>query len=221
MPTRTRKHRSHLAAALCALTASVSLVPATAGAVRHTASIADHDRRPVGPHESETRSHLEPRKRQLQAAQAIRSLTARASFYRSKTWYLEQVMGVPLTRHVPAPRSVSSARAAHETLGFWRRQAASTWKRFSDPPNYSNWLCIQRNETAPPYPAWKTASGNGYFGGVQMDRTFMRHYGAFLLRLKGTANNWTKLEQIWVAERGRRVQGWGAWPRSSHACGLT
>lgn len=217
MLTRTRKHRSRLAAAMCALTVSLSLAPATAGAAR-TAIPTDRDHLPADKHDHT--HHNEIPRRQLQVAQTVQALTARATFYRNKTWYYEQVMGVALTRSAPTARSVSGIAGAAGSVAVWRRRAAAAWRKFSHPPNYRNWLCIQRHETAPPFPGWKTDSGNTYYGGVQMDMTFMRNYGAFLLNLKGTSNNWTKLEQIWVAEKGRRVQGWGAWPRSSVACGL-
>ena len=47
-----------------------------------------------------------------------------------------------------------------------------------------------------------------------------QRYGGWLLRTKGPAHRWTPIEQIWVAERGRRVQGWYAWPHTARACGL-
>ena len=34
-----------------------------------------------------------------------------------------------------------------------------------------------------------------------MDREFQATYGPELLRRKGTADHWTPLEQMWVAER--------------------
>ena len=40
--------------------------------------------------------------------------------------------------------------------------------------------------------------------GLQMDLGFQRTYGRELLRRKGTANHWTPLEQMWVAERAHR-----------------
>jgi hypothetical protein len=54
-----------------------------------------------------------------------------------------------------------------------------------------------------------------------MDLAFQRLYGAELLRRKGTANRWTRLEQMWVAERALRAgRGFHPWPNTARACGL-
>jgi hypothetical protein len=54
-----------------------------------------------------------------------------------------------------------------------------------------------------------------------MDIGFQQHYGGMLLRAKGTADNWTPLEQMWVAERAYRSgRGFYAWPNTARNCGL-
>jgi hypothetical protein len=54
-----------------------------------------------------------------------------------------------------------------------------------------------------------------------MDMSFMEAYGANLLRTKGTADHWTPLEQIWVAERAYRSgRGFYPWPNTARWCGL-
>jgi hypothetical protein len=54
-----------------------------------------------------------------------------------------------------------------------------------------------------------------------MDLGFQRTYGAHLLRMKGTADNWTPLEQMWVAERAHRNgRGYYPWPNTARYCGL-
>jgi len=53
-----------------------------------------------------------------------------------------------------------------------------------------------------------------------MDYQFMRAYGADLLRRKGTADRWTPLEQMWVAERALRTRGFTPWPNTARNCGL-
>jgi hypothetical protein len=68
---------------------------------------------------------------------------------------------------------------------------------------------------------WRTQTGNGYYGGLQMDLSFQRLYGGHLLRRKGTADKWTRLEQMWVAERALRSgRGFFPWPNTARACGL-
>jgi hypothetical protein len=54
-----------------------------------------------------------------------------------------------------------------------------------------------------------------------MDISFQRTYGRDLLRRKGTANRWTALEQIWVAERAYRSgRGFYPWPNTARYCRL-
>ena len=51
--------------------------------------------------------------------------------------------------------------------------------------------------------------------------TFQRLYGGHLLRRKGTADRWTPLEQMWVAERAYRSgRGFYPWPNTARYCGL-
>jgi hypothetical protein len=83
------------------------------------------------------------------------------------------------------------------------------------PPHFQQWLCIHRYEGS-----WVANTGNGYYGGLQMDYGFMRSYGARLLRFKGTADHWTPLEQMWVAEHAWRTRGFSPWPTSGRMCGL-
>ena len=63
--------------------------------------------------------------------------------------------------------------------------------------------------------------GSPYYGGLQMDVSFQASYGGVLLAKKGTAENWTPLEQMWVAERAYRSgRGFYPWPNTARACGL-
>ena len=81
-------------------------------------------------------------------------------------------------------------------------------------PHLHAWLCIHRYEGS-----WSDR-GAPYWGGLQMDMTFMRTYGRRLLRLKGTANHWTPREQMIVANRAVPTRGFTPWPRSARLCGL-
>ncbi|HEU4568131.1 MAG TPA: transglycosylase family protein [Marmoricola sp.] len=65
---------------------------------------------------------------------------------------------------------------------------------------------------------WHINTHNGYYGGLQISRPTWRGYGGrHFARLPNRA---TKHEQIRVAERIRRGQGWGAWPVCSRRIGL-
>ena len=89
------------------------------------------------------------------------------------------------------PRARAQGLAAG---GRSRRGSASC----AGPPHKSAWLCIHRYEGA-----WSDG-GSPYYGGLQMDIGFQASYGGPLLATKGTAENWTPLEQMWVAERAYR-----------------
>ena len=77
------------------------------------------------------------------------------------------------------------------------------------------WMCIHKHEGP-----WNDPNAP-YYGGLQMDLSFQRTYGGHLLRRKGTADNWTPLEQMWVAERAHRSgRGYYPWPNTARYCGL-
>jgi hypothetical protein len=96
-------------------------------------------------------------------------------------------------------------------------RAQAKWNKLHPPlpPHYNEWLCIHRYEGS-----W-TDDGSPYYGGLQMDMDFMESYGADLLKSKGTANNWTPLEQMWVAEKAYQSgRGFYPWPNTARYCGL-
>lgn len=65
----------------------------------------------------------------------------------------------------------------------------------------SAWVCIHNHEGA-----WNDNTGNGYWGGLQMDSQFMSDYGPEYLRRYGTADKWPSWIQIKVGRRAR--DGW-------------
>lgn len=65
---------------------------------------------------------------------------------------------------------------------------------------------------------WHLNTGNGYYGGLQFSSPTWRGYGG--LRFARYAHRATKAEQIRVAERVRRSQGWRAWPACTLRLGL-
>jgi hypothetical protein len=89
--------------------------------------------------------------------------------------------------------------------------------RVKHPPMLWAWLCIHRHEGS-----WTAATGNGYYGGLQMNRVFQRMYSPKLYYSKGTANHWTKWEQIWTAVKAAfwRGRGFGPWPNTRIPCGV-
>jgi Transglycosylase-like domain len=135
--------------------------------------------------------------------------------FQKQTWHWQRVMGVPLTpsrgRRLAAMEPSQIKRAALE----WQQRFAVVHAKARKPPHLQEWLCIHRFEGS-----WKSATGNGYYGGLQMDITFQRQYGSYLLRKKGTADRWSPLEQIWAAEKARRSRGFYPWPNTARYCGL-
>jgi Transglycosylase-like domain len=139
--------------------------------------------------------------------------------YRSETWGWQGLMRVKRT---PTSYSeLSAGESYREWLrDLWRARADRAEARAQDPPNERAWRCIQHHE-ASRAGGWAANTGNGYYGGLQMSRQFQRVLAPELVRRKGTADNWTALEQMWVAERAlRRGFGYTPWPNTARRCGL-
>jgi hypothetical protein len=89
-------------------------------------------------------------------------------------------------------------------------------------PHYHAWICIHHHEAAWSNPGidW-LGHYSGYYGGLQMDKTFMRTYAPrWLRKRKGWANHWSPRRQMWVAERAYRSRGFYPWYNTAHLCGL-
>jgi hypothetical protein len=130
--------------------------------------------------------------------------------YRHETWRWQRTMGASLMRSLKHPPTDVLAKIA-----VWKQVAVKTRRRAQNPPHKRQWLCIHRFEGS-----WTDPNGP-YYGGLQMDLGFQRRYGPHLLATKGTANNWTPLEQMWVAERAHRAgRGFYPWPNTARSCGL-
>jgi hypothetical protein len=140
--------------------------------------------------------------------------------YRKETWRWERLMRVARTRATHAAERSNDREERVLILEAWREKAAKRRRQAANPPRRQQWMCIHRYERHPRQ-GWATATGNGFFGGLQMDLSFQRTYAPELLRTKGTADRWTPLEQIWVAERAYRSgRGFYPWPNTARNCGL-
>jgi hypothetical protein len=135
--------------------------------------------------------------------------------YRLQTWRWQSVMGV---RRTPAKRAAlrhPSRTYKRWVRDLWKRRAIRAHRRAHRPPHKAGWLCIHRHEGP-----WNDPNAP-YYGGLQMDIGFQRTYGGRLLRTKGTADRWTPLEQMWVAEKAHRSgRGYYPWPNTARYCGL-
>ncbi|MEU8891746.1 transglycosylase family protein [Streptomyces sp. NPDC048442] len=64
---------------------------------------------------------------------------------------------------------------------------------------------------------WHINTGNGYYGGLQFSAgTWRAHGGGAYAR---TADRASRAQQIAVATKVQRKQGWGAWPACSRRAG--
>jgi len=135
---------------------------------------------------------------------------------RHMTWHWQSVMGVAKTPARHGALKTSNAKYSRWVLKLWQKRATRVRRLAVSVPHRSQWLCIHRGEAD-----WNAHTGNGYFGGLQMDLSFQRSYGRYLLRAKGTANHWSPNEQMWVAERAfKSGRGFYPWPNTARACGL-
>ncbi|MEV5932595.1 transglycosylase family protein [Streptomyces sp. NPDC052079] len=66
---------------------------------------------------------------------------------------------------------------------------------------------------------WHINTGNGYYGGLQFSAATWRAYGG--TAYAPTADRATKSQQIAVATKVQRAQGWGAWPTCSSRAGAS
>ena len=148
-----------------------------------------------------------PKPGTLSAREAPRVNARLTRRLREATWRWQAVMGRHRSR-LGAPLDTRRA------LRFWRRKARSVRRLAAHPPHQTGWLCIHRYEGS-----WRD-SGDPYWGGLQMDRGFMRTYAPRLLLRRGWANRWTPLEQMWVAEHAHRGRGYTPWPNTARFCGL-
>jgi hypothetical protein len=134
--------------------------------------------------------------------------------YQVATWHWQHVMGVATTRSSGVALSAIGIKGAKDALARWQRRAKSIHRLAEHPPHYAAFMCIHHYEGS-----WSD-SGAPFWGGLQMNYGFQATYGSWLLRTKGTADHWTPLEQIWVAERAARSRGFYPWPNTARSCGL-
>ncbi|QOV39326.1 LysM peptidoglycan-binding domain-containing protein [Streptomyces ferrugineus] len=64
---------------------------------------------------------------------------------------------------------------------------------------------------------WHINTGNGYYGGLQFSASTWRGFGG--TAYAPTADRASKAQQIAVATKVQRAQGWGAWPTCSARAG--
>lgn len=120
------------------------------------------------------------------------------------------------------PTSCRTAlRKAYEAIAWNKKQRLELARQMVG--KLTDWTCIHQHEGA-----WNDTR-DPYWGGLQMDRSFMRSYGRDMLAKYrgrgyaglGFADVWTPREQIIVAQRAyAQGRGYAPWPNTSRICGL-
>lgn len=135
--------------------------------------------------------------------------------YQRATWRWQRLMGVPRTPNLRRYLRTRDLVYRRHVMLQWRRRAIRAKRLAHNPPHEREWRCLQRHE-GPWSDQW-----DPYWGGLQMDRSFMRQYAPRHLLRRGWAHRWTPIEQMWVAERALRAgRGFYPWPNTARLCGL-
>jgi hypothetical protein len=109
--------------------------------------------------------------------------------------------------HLWQQRSAAAALAV--SLHAERRANVPTWLTLA-------FTCIHHYEAS-----WDANTGNGYYGGLQMDIPFQSRYGPAYLNRYGTADRWPVWAQLEAAAKAYRSgRGFWPWPNTARVCGL-
>ncbi len=127
---------------------------------------------------------------------------------------------LPAPRHGHAERRATTVPALVPILERWQRRLhryrAALARR---QPALAGLRCIHGYEGA-----WSAVSDSSptYYGGLQMDRAFERAYGGDVLTAHAgaDADTWSAHDQLMVAMRAYRQDGYAPWPNTAAACGL-
>ena len=148
-------------------------------------------------------------------SKADRQVIRRIVNHRNSTWRWQTVMFKPRTPYLGTAETTRNDEYRRWVLRVWKNRAKVAWRKAQRPPHYDEWQCIHRYEGS-----WADPNAP-YYGGLQMDMSFQRAYGWNLLQTKGTADNWSPLEQMWVAERAHAAgRGFYPWPNTARYCNL-
>ena len=148
-------------------------------------------------------------------------LSSRVRYTRSLALDLRRIYPGRVTRSFAS----ATGPTGRATLLLWQRRSAVAAVAVAEHgfggqsvPGWLNaaLLCIHRYEGP-----WNADTGNGYYGGLQMDLSFQASYGAEFLRRWGTADAWPAWAQIETAARAYQSgRGFYPWPNTARACGL-
>ena len=157
--------------------------------------------------------------RKVQAAKRARRLGVVAELNRTlngihakrdETWRWQDVMSASHVRYGGYAERSHNLRYTKSVLALWKNRAWQVRRQAQNPPRLTDWMCIHRYEGSwadPNAPVLRRAAD-----GPELHARLRRR----LLHRKGTADHWTSLEQIWVAERAYRSgRGFYPWPNTA------
>lgn len=104
-------------------------------------------------------------------------------------------------------RTHPAARARHRALEREREEREFAQRRAD------MWNTVASCESGG---NWGISTGNGYYGGLQMDVTFQRSHGGEFYARWGTANNWPAWAQMAAANDAYETRGLAPWPVCGH-----
>lgn len=121
----------------------------------------------------------------------------------------------PIKYHHRAEHTHSLAFRAW-ILDLWKARASRAYDAYQLAGLLTQpWACIHHYEGP-----WNANTGNGYYGGLQMDVTFQLGYNPRAYAHYGTADRWPIRDQIVAARRAFRTRGYTPWPNTARMCGL-
>ena len=144
-------------------------------------------------------------------------LLTRVTYTRRLALELRRIYPGQVTREFASARS----KTDRGTLRLWQSRTAlaalAVARHTTVPAGLGDaFRCIHRFEGA-----WTSNTGNGYYGGLQMDRSFQAHYGREYVARWGTADRWPAWAQLQTAVRAYQSgRGFSPWPNTARFCGL-
>jgi hypothetical protein len=132
---------------------------------------------------------------------------------RAKTYKYERAMGQHPHPHPGLSLWRRTFDGRRHFRDLWRHRARDAVHAFR--VKTAGLRCIHHWEGP-----WNANTGNGYYGGLQMDVAFQSSWGHYILNHEGTANRWAPFDQIRVALKAVRSIGYGPWPNTRKMCGI-
>lgn len=155
------------------------------------------------------------------AASLAKKHQAKVTYYHSKGYISAIWKNARRTVYHPNLKKRNRWLAA---LKFLEERRDAAWTIMHPPPTHAPisqfflnaFTCIHGYEGA-----WNANTGNGYYGGLQMDLGFQSRYGSDFMEKWGTADNWPAWAQLTAAVRAyKEGRGFYPWPNTARACGL-